>query len=77
MTEQEWREKFGMVLTRLITDRGCTRREFSDELGISEKTLDHYIHGRRTPSATSLLNLAKFIDCPLEKLMDFGEKVRR
>ena len=77
MTEQEWRKRFGSALEKMIASRGCTRREFAEEMGISEKSLDHYIHGRRTPSAVSLVNLSRFLEYPLEKLADFGEKVKK
>lgn len=75
MTEQEWRKKFGANLLYLINKRGCTRRDFAEEIGLSEKMLDHYIHGRRSPTIVPLMNLARSLNCSMDKLTDFGEKV--
>lgn len=77
MTEQEWRDRFGARLADLIATRGCTRREFAEETGMSEKAIDHYIHGRRSPNVISLVNLARFFDYPIDKLVDFGEQIEK
>ena len=77
MTEQEWRDRFGAKLAALISARGCTRREFADEIGMSEKVIDHYIHGRRTPTAVSLVNLASSLGYPIDKLVDFGDRIEK
>ena len=75
MTEQEWRDRFGAALANMINARGCTRREFAEEMGMSEKVIDNYIHGRRSPKGPVLVNLAKALGYSVEKLMDFGEKI--
>ena len=75
MTEEEWRMRFADKLAWMIQRRGCTQSEFADETGMSEKTLNHYVNGRRTPKATTLMNLARTFECDPGELIDFGEKI--
>jgi len=77
MTEQEWRDRFGAKLAAIINARGCTCREFAEEFGISEKTLNHYICGRRVPKIATLVNLAKTLGYSVDKFVDFGEKIEK
>ena len=75
MTEEEWRMRFADKLSYLIQRRGCTQSEFAEEAGLSEKTLNRYVNGNRTPKATTLINLARAFECSLNELIDFGEKI--
>lgn len=75
MTTKEWRNRFGAKLDKLITARGCTRRDFAEEIGVSDRAIDHYIHGRRTPNAFALMKMANVFGCSLTELADFGEKI--
>lgn len=75
MTEQEWRDRFGARLDKLITARGCTRRDFAEEIGVSDRSIDHYIHDRRTPNAFVLMKMAHVFGCSVNELADFGEKI--
>ena len=75
MTKQEWLRRFGAELTLIISKRGCTYREFAEEIGMSEKTLNHYICGRRVPKVKTLVNLARKLGYPVDKFVNFGELI--
>lgn len=75
MTEEQWRMRFANKLSQMINRRGCTQSDFAEEAGISEKTLNRYIQGTRTPKATMLVNLARAFGCAASDLIDFGEKI--
>ena len=73
MTETEWRARFAGKLSHMIKARGCTQSEFAEEAGISEKSLNRYINGIRTPKAPILLKLASAFDCNPLELLEFEE----
>lgn len=75
MTMQEWRNRFGAKLDKMIATRGCTRRDFAEEIGLSDRAIDHYIHGRRAPNAFILVKMARVFGCSLTELADFGERI--
>lgn len=71
MTEAEWRTNFADRLTYMIQKRGCTQSEFAEEVGISEKSLNHYIRGVRTPKANILAAIANELGCDPKDLLYF------
>ena len=73
MTKQEWLDRFGAELAAIIRARGCTCREFAEDMKMSEKTLNHYLCGRRAPKITTLVNLARKLGYPVDKFVNFGE----
>ena len=71
MTELEWREKFAERLDYMIQKRGCTQSEFAEEVGISEKSLNHYVRGVRIPKANILAAIAHELGCDPRDLLYF------
>jgi len=77
LTELEWLDDFGFNLKALIQEEGITQREFADELGLDKSTISKYISGERIPSIFILINMAYLLDCGLEDLVDFGERIEQ
>lgn len=75
MTEQEWRELFADNLKRMMDEYGCSQRELADEVGISESAVSRYLYAQQVPKATALLNIAYALDCTVDDLIDFNERV--
>lgn len=75
MTEKEWREHFAENLQSLMAEYGYSQRDLADEVGTSESAISRYLHAQQVPKGTILLNMAYALDCDLEDLIDFNERV--
>ena len=75
MTESEWLDIFSNNLIELIRDRGYTQADLADDTGLSEATISAYINKRRIPKVTTLLNLALVLDCELEDLTGYVDRI--
>ena len=75
MTEQEWREQFAENLRLRMEEFGYSQRDLADDVGISESAISRYLAGQQVPKVTALLNIAYALDCSLDDLADFQERV--
>lgn len=75
MTETEWLEIFGDNLKDLIDKQGYTQRDLADEVGLDEGTISRYVNKQRIPGVRALVNIAYVLDCSLDDLMDFGDRI--
>lgn len=75
MHEQEWLDQFGENLRSMMRECGYSQRELADRAGISESAISRYLNSSQVPKATILVNIAYVLDCSLDDLMDFGERV--
>lgn len=77
MTEKEWRQIFAIKIQSLMLDRGMTESSVCLLSGLEHSTVWRYLHAQRTPSALSVLNLAKTFRVSVDELVDFGEAIDR
>jgi transcriptional regulator with XRE-family HTH domain len=56
-------------LTQLREERGLTRNQVADALGLSLSAIAGYEQARRTPKYDNLKNLAKLYKVPLESIL--------
>jgi transcriptional regulator with XRE-family HTH domain len=75
MSEQEWLDIFANNLSAILKESGMTQRELATESGLSEAAVSNYINGRKLPGPKALINMAYALDCSLDDLMDFGDKL--
>ena len=75
MTESEWLDTFSDNLVQLIRDRGYTQGDLAEDTGLSEAAISSYINKRRMPKITALFNLAMVLDCELEDLTGYVDRI--
>ena len=75
MTELEWIEIFGDNLASMLEDARMTQRELADEAGLSESAISRYIHKQMAPSFKAIVNIAYALDCSMDDLIDFGDRI--
>ena len=67
MTEDEFRNEFGIRLRKYIERKHISQAELSDRTGISEVCISKYINGTRTPSFYMADKIARALDCSTEE----------
>lgn len=75
MTETQWLEIFGENLKEMIEGYGYAQRDLADETGLAESTISRYISKKQMPCIKALVNIAYVLDCSLDDLMDFGDRI--
>lgn len=75
MTEFTWLEIFGDNLRDLMAGSGMTQKDLARELDISESAVSQYVNGRQFPGVKTLVNMAYVLECSMDDLLDFGERI--
>lgn len=75
MSELEWMDIFGDNLVNMLEGARMTQRELADASGLSESSISNYIHKQRMPNIKAVVNLAYALDCSLDDLIDFGDRI--
>lgn len=75
MTEAEWLEIFSDNLKDMMNSAGYTQRDLSDDTGLAESTISRYMTNKQMPCIRALVNIAYVLDCSLDDLMDFGDRI--
>lgn len=75
MTELQLMRVIGRNLKDVLDDALMTQKELSDETGISEPTISRYIRGESMPSLKNIMNIAYVMECDLNELIPYDEKV--
>ncbi|MEW6898043.1 helix-turn-helix transcriptional regulator [Trueperella pyogenes] len=57
----------------LRTDRGVSRRELAQEMGVHYQTIGYLERGEYAPSLHLALRIAAFFDLPLERVFSLEE----
>ena len=52
-----------------------SQSELADEIGVTQSTVNRYIHGLAMPSVKSLVNICHVLDASLDDVLYFGEKI--
>lgn len=76
MTDLEWLNNFSNNLSALMREANMSMRELAEEADISVATISKYLNGRQAPSYRALVNLAYALDCDINELADFGDRIR-
>lgn len=70
ITEERCRASIAYHLIELMTLRGFSQNTLSEYTGLSKGSINNYINGTSTPSATALRKIARALDCNITDLLD-------
>lgn len=76
MTEVEWLDTFAGNLVSLMQERGYSQGDLAEESGLDESSISRYINGRRLPNIRAIINIAYALDCDVNELIDFGDRIK-
>lgn len=72
MTEMEWMDIFAGNLQSLMDEENMSQNELARRTGISQGTINRYLHGKCMPSVNALVNIAHvFKGCVITDLLYF------
>lgn len=57
-------------IKRILIQKGVSVRELSKAVGVSEQSLHYFIKGKHDISSKTLYRIAKFLDVPMEELIE-------
>ena len=66
-------QKFGIVLSRLRTEKGLSQEQLSGLAGISRSHLAMIENGRKTPRLDTLWRLAEALDIMPSQILELAE----
>lgn len=75
MVEREWLAIFGVNLMDMLEEAKMTQRDLADATGLSEASICKYIQGHQMPGVRALVNIANALNCSIDELADFGDKI--
>lgn len=75
MTEAEWLDIFSNNLIDMLNEQGYSQEELAYETNLSQSTISKYINKKQLPSLKAIINIAYALDCGIDELIDFGEKI--
>ena len=75
MTEAEWLDIFSNNLIDMFNEQGYSQEELAYETNLSQSTISKYINKKQLPSLKAIINIAYALDCSIDELIDFGEKI--
>lgn len=75
MVEREWLAIFGVNLMDMLDEAKMTQRDLADATGLSEASICKYIQGHQMPGVRALVNIAAALNCSIDELADFGDKI--
>lgn len=75
MTETEWLDKFSKKLNSLMIEQGYSQKSLAEETGLDRRTIARYINGDHTPTVRAIINLVYALDCSINELIDFDERI--
>lgn len=58
------------ILKSKITKNGKSKTYVATELGVTEKTIENYMNGKREPDATALVRLSQILEFSLNELSE-------
>ena len=75
MAEAEWLDIFSNNLMDTLNEQGYSQEELAYETNLSQSTISKYINKKQMPSLKAIINIAYALDCSIDELIDFGEKI--
>ena len=68
--EDDFQHEFAKRLTDKLVRSGMTQMELSEATGISRQSIGRYINGSAMPSLSSLISIAKALNCQTSEFID-------
>lgn len=70
VTEERCRASIAYHLMELMAVKGFSQNTLAEYTGLGRGSINNYINGKATPSATALVKIARVLDCNVEDLID-------
>jgi DNA-binding XRE family transcriptional regulator len=70
ISEDDFQHEFAKRLTDKLVRSGMTQMELSEATGISRQSIGRYINGSAMPSLSSLISIAKALNCQPSEFID-------
>ena len=67
----------GENIRALRIKNGLTQKELSEAVSVNRVNLAHYESGAKTPSVSVLTEIADFLDCSIDGLLDRKNFIRK
>ena len=58
-----------MEIKRKREEKGLSKKEFAELVGVTERAIYHYENGQREPKASILKKMAQVLKCRMEDLI--------
>jgi len=75
--EREFFVRLGQRIAEVRKEAGLTQVEVAGRLGVSQQTINGFERGRRRVAVSTLLDLARMLDCSVEDLVAADKAPRR
>ena len=76
MKESVWRMKFAEKLSEKMTEKGYSQLTLARKAKLAQPTLSRYLLGQKTPCIRAIINLSYALNCTMEELVNFGERIQ-
>ena len=60
---------FKIAFAQILKERGLTIYQLNKHTKIANARIDDWYHGKRVPTLESVIKLAKYFDCTIDKLL--------
>ena len=60
---------FNVAFAQILKEQNKSRYQVNKETKIANSALDYWYHGKRVPTLDSVIGLAKYFDCTIDKLL--------
>ena len=60
---------FSIAFAQILNEYGITRYQINKQMKIASSELDYWYKGKRIPTIESIINLTKYLDCTIDKLL--------
>ena len=61
-------------IKKILIQKGVSVRELSKAVGVSEQSLHYFIKGKHDIASKTLYRIAKYLNIPMEELIEEEEK---
>lgn len=63
LTDEHYKKEFAVILRKRMNRKGITQDMLADMVGTTQPMISRYIQGDAMPSFTTIIKLAKALDC--------------
>ena len=76
MKETIWRAKFAEKLSEKMNEKGYSQLTLANKAHLTQPTISRYLLGQSTPDIRAVINLSYALNCTMNELVDFGERIQ-
>lgn len=76
MKESVWRMKFAEKLSEKMNKKGYSQSALARKAKLTQPAISNYLLGLSTPNIRAVINLSYALNCTMEELVNFGERIQ-